>query len=143
MRIFITLILSALMLFAYTKADHLKIQIIETIITNISIDKEIKVWCDDALIQKELVEHQKLKVADSCESATIVILKNKNNLPKECEDKHIFALSYKILSDMQQSFGALFWKKGRPNIIILEPRIEKQNIKTSKDLEPYLEERLW
>jgi len=143
MKILISLILSVFILFAYSKSDHLKIQILETIITNISLDKEKKVWCDDKTILKELTSHKKLQVVDNCEDATIIILQNKENLTKECSNKHIFTLDYKLLSNTQQSFGALFWKKGRPNIVILEPRIEKQNIKISKDLEPYLEEKLW
>ncbi len=143
MKLLILLILSVSILFASSKSDHLRIQILETIITQISIDKDKVIWSDNKDILNQLDNHNKIKTTHSCEYATIIILQNKNNLPKECENKYIFTLDYKLLSDTKQSFGALFWKKGRPNIVILEPRINKQNIKVSKDLEPYLEDRLW
>jgi len=143
MKIFITFILSVFVLFAYDKSDHLRIQILETIITNITIEKDKKVWCDDKEILKELANHNNLQVVQNCNDATVIILKNKENLSKECKSKYIFTLNYQLLSETKESFGALFWKKGRPNIVILEPRIEEQNIKISKDLEPYLEEQLW
>jgi hypothetical protein len=37
----------------------------------------------------------------------------------------------------------MFWKKGRPNIVIIEPRIKEQNISISKKLDIYKEEKIW
>ena len=55
----------------------------------------------------------------------------------------IFALNYNILYDFNNAFGAFFWKKGRANIVIIEPRAKKLNILISKELEEYTEERVW
>jgi hypothetical protein len=143
MKIFITLILSALIIFAHDKSEHLKVQILETIIVNISVESGKKVWCDDKTIFDELKDHKKIEMVKSCKDASIVILKDIDNINGECSDKHIFTLDYKLLSEVKQSFGALFWKKGRPNIVILEPKIKTQKITVSEELEPYLEEKIW
>ncbi len=144
MKLLLIYFLSALLLFAQEESpQHNKVLIIEKILGECSITQEVKIWSDNQEILLEVKEHNNYKVVQSCEDATIIILENKDNLKKACSNKHIFVLKYELLSDIPQSFGALFWKKGRPNIVIIEPRIKKQSIKTSKNLEPYLEKKIW
>jgi hypothetical protein len=47
------------------------------------------------------------------------------------------------LKEIPKSFGSMFWKKGRPNIVLIESRIKEQKISISKELEIYIEERIW
>ncbi len=141
MRLFILLILSALLLFA-SDTNH-KVKILEKIISEISLDKQILIWSDDKSILAQLKNNNKIKTTQNCQTATFVILKDKKQLSSICSKSHIFVLNYKLLSDIPQSFGALFWKKGRPNIVIIEPRIKAQSITISKNLAPYLEDRVW
>ena len=136
------LIFLTLSLFASSINKH-QIKILEKIMSEISIDKQIMIWSDNPKITSELKNNTKFIGGDNCEEATVIILENKKNLTTKCEKKYIFVLNYRLLSDVSQSFGALFWKKGRPNIIILEPRIKSQSIKISKNLEPYLETKIW
>ena len=136
--------LSALILFASEASpQHNKVLIVEKILNELLLKEEIKIWCDNKEILKEIKNHHNFKIENSCEDATIVILEDKNKLPKACSNKHIFVLKYQLLSDIPQSFGALFWKKGRPNIVILEPRIKAQHIIANSSLNPYLEEKVW
>lgn len=143
MKHLLILIIFATVSFAFDKTDSIKIQILEKIITEISIEREVYIWSDNQDILTHLNEHNKLNTSESCKDATIIILENKNTLPAGCASKHIFVLNYQLLSDIPQSFGALFWKKGRPNIVILKSRINAQSIKISNDLKPYLEEKIW
>lgn len=123
-------------------ANHRTI-ILEKVIGDISITKELKVWTDNQDLHNELLQHSELAVVSNCEEATVLILENSENLKNGCLNKHIFVLNYSLLSQIEYSFGAFFWKKGRPNIVIIEPRIRMQSIGITKDLEPYLEERVW
>lgn len=141
MKFLFFLILSALLLSASSVDSQVKI--LEKIVSEISLNKQIAIWSDDKEILSQIKNHNKFITTTNCEEATFVILKDKKYLSRVCSDTHIFVLNYKLLSDIPQSFGALFWKKGRPNIVILESRIKKQDIKISKDLEPYLEAKLW
>ncbi len=141
MRILLLAILSALLLSA-SNISH-QVKILEKVVSEISIDKQIKIWSDDKNIILELEKNNKFLTTKNCQDATFIILKDKRNLSKECKDIHIFVLNYKLLSEIPKSFGALFWKKGRPNIVIVEPRIKAQNIKVTNNLRPYLEEKVW
>ena len=143
MKLLLTLIFFATVTFASDSSDTLQIKILEKIITEISVDKETKVWSDNKNILRTLKEHNKLKTTDNCDEATIIILQEHNKLIKACSSRAIFVLNYKLLSDIPQSFGALFWKKGRPNIVIIKSRIKAQSIQVSNNLNPYLEEKVW
>ncbi|MCD4668385.1 MAG: hypothetical protein K8R44_07345 [Sulfurimonas sp.] len=142
MKLIITFLLSALFLFA-SDSNHLKVKILENILSEISINEPIKIWSDDVKILTEFKHSSKFKTTTKCGDANIIVLQRKKNLTPKCRRKHIFVLSYDLLSDIDNSFGALFWKKGRPNIIILQPRVKAQSIAVSKNLDPYLEEKIW
>ena len=143
MKLLLTLIFFATVTFASDSSDNLRIKILEKIITEISVNKEMKVWSDNKNILRSLKEHNKVKTTDNCEDATIIILQEHSNLINICSSRAIFVLNYKLLSDIPQSFGALFWKKGRPNIVIIKSRIKAQSIQVSNNLNPYLEEKVW
>jgi hypothetical protein len=143
MKLLLALIFFATVTFASDSSDTLQIKILEKIITEISVNNDMKVWSDNKNILRILKEHNKLQTTDNCEEATIIILQEHDNLRKACSSRAIFVLNYKLLSDIPQSFGALFWKKGRPNIVIIKSRIKAQSIQVSNNLKPYLEEKVW
>ena len=142
MKLFITFLLSFSILFA-SDGGVIRVQILEKIFSGLSIEEEIVIWTDNKNLLDIFEEHERYKVTQDCQDANFVILENSSDLKPVCLDKNIFVLNYTLLTDLPQSFGALFWKKGRPNIILLEPRIKANSIKVSKELEPYLEERIW
>ena len=141
MKLLFLSILSALLLSA-SSINH-QVKILEKIISEISLKKQVMIWSDDKEILFQLEKNKKFKVTKHCQNATLIILKEKEELLAACANAHIFVLNYELLSEIPQSFGALFWKKGRPNVVILEPRITAQKIKISQNLKPYLEERIW
>jgi len=135
--LFITLTLSA------SAINHHQIKIIEKIFSEISISTELKIWSDNKKLLSELKKCTKFITVENPKDATMIILEDRDNLSKEVLSKSIFVLNYNLLSKIPKSFGALFWKKGRPNIVIIKPRIETQSIEISQALHPYLEERVW
>jgi len=141
MKYFLIYLLSSIILLASDVNLH-QVKILETIMQKISLDSRKFIWSDNTNLLNELKSHHILNIVKDCQSANLLILE-KNIIPIECKNKYIFVLNYDLLSEIPNSFGALFWKKGRPNIIILEPRINAQAIKTQEELEPYLEERIW
>nr|WP_321266491.1 hypothetical protein [uncultured Sulfurimonas sp.] len=143
MKHLIMIIFFTIISFASEGANNLRVEIIEKIISEISIDKEVVLWSDNKKIQNILKTNNKLKTTKNCEDATIIILEDEENLSKSCDSKHIFVLNYDLLSKISKSFGALFWKKGRPNIVIIKPRITEQYIEVSSDLKPYMEDKIW
>ena len=142
MKILITLIFSSLLLIASSANAH-QVKVLEKIFSEISIDEKLCIWSDDQNILNKFKQNNRFETVENIKNANIIVLKNKNSADKVSKNQLVFVLDYKLLHKIPKSFGALFWKKGRPNIVIIEPRATAQNIDISKSLAPYLEERVW
>jgi hypothetical protein len=134
-----------LIVFAF--ASHhtyaIKAEILEKIFANISIGRELVIYSDDEKLIQEFGKRGNFATTALCKNATLLVLQNKKNLEKSCYEKAVFVLGYDLLKEIPQSFGAIFWKKGRPNIVILAPRTKEQSITVSDTLEDYVEEKIW
>lgn len=131
-------------LFASDNKDIMRAQILEKIISNISINETVTVWSDNKELLAELKKSTHIITSNDCAKATVIILENKEKIHDDaCKNKPVFVLEYNLLKELPKSFGAFFWKKGRPNIVIIEPRIASQNISVSKELMVYVEEKVW
>ena len=115
-------------------------KILHYIIENINNNSLHKVWSDDAKIGHSLKEIGYSVVRDA-KDADLLILKKPLSL-KGIKAK-VFVLNYNLLNEMPQSFGAFFWKKGRPNIVFISPRVQREHLKLSKELQAYEEEQVW
>ncbi len=74
-------------------------------------------------------------VASTCSKANIVYASKK---PKECEDKPLFTDNYHTFIEEKDAIGAFYWKKGRPNILFLKPRLDKFGLKVPTKLKKYV-----
>ncbi|WP_456399741.1 hypothetical protein [Persephonella sp.] len=81
---------------------------------------------------------------DNCGKADIVIL-TKNESVEGCRNKPIFTTKYYLLKQNPNAIGALYWHKGRPNIIIIKERLEKFNLIPPEELLQFIESEkdLW
>lgn len=145
MRALAILIFLTLTSFASEERIDIKAQILEKIFANIHINKTITIWTDSTELLEEFKKSSYLIVTDDCAVATLIVVKEKKNIEadEDCRGKPIFVLNYEMLKDIPESFGAFFWKKGRPNIVIVEPRTQLQNIRVSSELDAYKEEKVW
>lgn len=142
MKKFFLLLLLALTLFANEK-DVLQAQVLEKIFQNIAIKQEIVLWSDNKTVLEEIKKSGRFATTEDCLKATLLILQEKKNLPDGICKKAVFVLDYALLKEIPQSFGAMFWKKGRPNIVLIESRAQTYSIQIGKGLEMYVEEKIW
>lgn len=141
--IILTLFLT-ISLFASDSKDVLRAQIIGKIISNLSINETITIWSDNKELIAEFKKSNHIITTDDCDKANIVVVENAKTVEnKDCKNKLVFVLNYSLLKDVPESFGAFFWKKGRPNIVIIKPRALSQGITIAKELEAYVEEKIW
>ncbi|MDD5373395.1 MAG: hypothetical protein PHO62_08225 [Sulfurimonas sp.] len=129
--------------FAADNTHAIKAEILEKIFANISMKKELIIWSDDKELIGEFDKKGTFTTTTHCKDATLLILENKKNIEKVCHEKAVFVLDYALLKEIPQSFGAIFWKKGRPNIVILAPRAKAQSIIVSDKLDDYVEDKIW
>lgn len=123
--------------------DNTQIKILEYIINNINHPSIHKVWSDDTALKLSLEKSGRYITVSNSSKADLIILQNKNSLPLSIKNKAIFVLNYKLLKEIPQSFGAFFWKKGRPNIVFIKPRLKKVQLQLSNNLKKYEEEKIW
>ena len=76
-------------------------------------------------------------VVKNCAESDLIIGKEFDKLPTECLDKPIFATSYRSFVNSQNSFGAFYWRKGRPQIKFKLENIEKYNLDLPNSLIKY------
>ncbi|WP_457622688.1 hypothetical protein [Persephonella sp.] len=118
-------------------------KIIEQICTFIMGKDNISVFITDGIKDMLRYSHH-LKVTDNCEKADILILTKKFPVER-CGDKPIFTTKYYLLHYNHNIVGALYWHKGRPNIILIRERLEKFNITPPQELIQFIEseKNLW
>lgn len=133
----------ALSLFANQSKNVIQTQILEKIFLNIEIGKEIVLWSDNKTLIQEFEKKGRFRTTDNCHEATILIVEEKKNLPKKICNKAVFVLDYALLKEIPESFGSMFWKKGRPNVVLIESRFKLYEIKISQELVMYVEEKIW
>ena len=120
-----------------------EMKILDYIVKNINNNSWHKIWSDDAKIEHAFGELGYDAVSNA-KDADLIILKEASSLKDEKHIKgKVFVLNYDLLDEIPQSFGAFFWKKGRPNIVFIAPRVENEHLKLSQELQEYEEERVW
>lgn len=141
-KLFLFLVLT-LALFANESRDAIQAQILEKIFQNIEINKEIILWSDNKMLLREFEKKGHFKTTKDYTEATLLVVEEMENLPKHFDKKAVFVLEYALLEEIPESFGSMFWKKGRPNIVLIESRFKTHGIKISQELVMYVEEKIW
>ena len=94
---------------------------------NVFVDNKVRVFLKDSSI---------FNIVYNCDNADLLIGKSILNFPSNCNNKPIFATSYKLLNN-ENSFGAFYWRKGRPQIKFKLKAIEKFNLYLPQSLKKY------
>ncbi|MFA6760782.1 MAG: hypothetical protein WCR69_07055 [Sulfuricurvum sp.] len=118
-------------------------EILQSIFYNIHLGRDLKVWSDDEGLNEAFRDGFAFELASSCNEASLLVINTQAPLTNGCQNKPTFVLKYQLLRDLPHSFGSLYWKKARPNIVIIEPRAKEQNIIISTRLREYVEQKLW
>jgi len=90
-----------------------------------------------------LLKRNNYIIVKDANQSDIIILNSASSLKNSTKKENIFVLKYNLLNRFPQSFGAFFWKKGRPNIVFIKPRVKRLHLKLSNDLKEYEEEKVW
>ncbi len=123
----------------------IEVKILEKISVDITKKKPAKVFVigyDKNYIKKYA---KKLIVVDDCNKADIIIAKEEKDIIFSSCKKKIpgIALRYSLLKENKNFIGALFWYKGRPNLVFVSFRLKQFQIKLPKSYSKYIEEQIW
>ncbi len=77
-------------------------------------------------------------IVDKCTKADIIFVTYLKEIQKECEGKIFFGSRHKTLQK-EQTIGAFFWQKGRPNILFYKSRLEQYGIELNQHFKKYID----
>lgn len=84
------------------------------------------------------------RIVGTCLNADIVFIDTAAAaVPEPCQDKPLIATKYAAFRNDSRFVGALFWQKGRPNLILLRPRLGQMKITLPAEYEPYVEDKAY
>ena len=116
--------------------EDYELKLYEKVLPLLFSEDSLKVYGDSEA--KEILDESKILVLTrSCNDATLLIGKNFDDLESSCKNKPIFATSYRAFTDLESSFGAFYWRKGRPQIKFNSSNIKKFNLFLPNNLQRY------
>ena len=140
------LICILLSLCSFAKDNSLSIE--KKILTKISHvlvpeKKVISIWYFGSKIPLALSKNSFFNIVDDYKKADLIIIDEIGWKVKLDLHIPIVVLDYSFLKEYPTAVGAYFWQKGRPNIVLITPRIDKIGIKLPKEFERYAESKVW
>lgn len=127
-----------LLIYNFAFANNYELKLYEKVLPSIFKEIPIKVFADkDTHV---LLEHSnKFHIVSKCDKAVILLIgKRFDNIPIQCKDKPIFATSYRSYKNSVNSFGAFYWRKGRPQLKFKNEVLEKYNLNLPFSLQKYV-----
>ena len=128
------------LMFVLVDAQEYTLKLYEKLLTPLFHDLPIVVFSDKES-KKILHMSRAFQVKNTCDNSVDVLVgSNFQNLPKNCKNKPIFATTYRLYSENNNSFGAFYWRKGRPQIHFKRTILEKFHFKLPKKLQRFIDE---
>ena len=123
--------------FAVDKAKILEIKIVSEIVGSLTNKKYPKV-CFYNFYEYEKRQYKQLSnlKITQCKNADIMLVKG---LEKKIKfNKPAFALDYLSFRNCENCIGAFYWRKGRPQIILIKENLDMYKIKINGDIKIYV-----
>jgi len=132
------ILLIPLFVFALLHAEeNYELKLYESIIPSIFNERPIKVYLDKDM-SRLLKDSSKFEIVQYCNSSvTLLIGKNFKNLFDECKGKPVFSTSYRSFKNNDNSIGAFYWRKGRPQIRFKSDALKRYNLILPSKLQRY------
>jgi hypothetical protein len=119
--------------------EQIKAKIVYTVAHILTQKDDIKIFTDDNEFDCIFSQKMHIKKAEDCTDADVIITNDIDNLSKKCSNSLIIVTNYRDFMRCKNAAGAIFWQKGRVNILLKRERLKKMHIKITKDMENFLE----
>ncbi|MFA6137556.1 MAG: hypothetical protein WC667_05655 [Sulfurimonas sp.] len=108
-------------------------KILKLIFDSLYENRSFSIYTDDEQ-KAETLKEASIKISSNCHDADIVYA---SEFSDKCAEKPLFTDNYKTFKNSENSIGAFYWSKGRPNILFLKYRLERHGLRLSEELEKY------
>jgi len=121
--------------------SNYELKLYETIIPSIFKDRPIRVYLDKDM-QSILQSSKKFAILKVCDASVNILIGNKfDNLPNSCQNKPLFATEYRTFKENRNSFGAFYWRKGRPQIKFKKSTLLRYDIHLPNSFQRYVNDQ--
>lgn len=89
---------------------------------------------------KNISNFSDFKMVENCEEAKIILIDNSNDM-KNClkNNPALIATDYKTYTKNPNVIAAIFWQKGRQNLIFRKEKLDNLNLSLPKEYSRYIE----
>ena len=88
----------------------------------------IRVFTNDAHYKQIFENMTQTTLVDSCEEADFVVLNDETINDPMCKERPAFVTKYQLLDEYDNAVGALFWTKGRPQLLFVLSRLNSYSV---------------
>lgn len=132
-KFYLLLLMIFIQLYAQESPEYIEVKLIEKIFMDISKSSTIKVC---TIGYENLSNIPTRLVVTTCNNADFIII-SKDYYTINI-NKPAILLNSSDIKKYKNVIGALYWKKGRPQLIFIKERLELYNIKLPKEYERFL-----
>ena len=124
----------------YDKEIDLEAKIISKISAS-SLKEKVKLYIPDISKQEQEIYSKHFDLTKNCESANFIFDK-RGLINTSCAkaDKLFFTNNYKKLIANDKYYGAFFWNKSRPNIVLIKQRLQNNHITLPQEYSQFIED---
>jgi len=132
---FIILIFTITSLFSN---QNYELKLYEKILPAIFKKDHLKIYVDAQ--QKNIIKNSDIfTIVSDCNDALFLIGKKFGYLDMKCLSKPLFSTSYKSFNNQENSFGAFYWRKGRPQIKFKKNVLLRYNLQLPDSLKRFVQ----
>ena len=123
------------------------LKIYQDIFTSLSAKQVVSVYTLDSEYQSVFKQATQLHVVHSPEISDIILITNISGLetlktlPKGEKSPIVFVTEYPLLEKSEKIVGAIYWRKGRSQLLFLKNRLEKNNITLPQKYHKFIVEK--
>jgi hypothetical protein len=131
------LIIFILLFTVLNAVNNYELKLYEKILPSIFMQTPIRIFADKE-IKEILKSSDKFKLVNNCDKTVVLLIgHNFSNIPNICKDKPQFATNYNDFKKIKNSFGAFYWRKGRPQIRFKTKVINRYSLTLPNSLRKY------
>jgi hypothetical protein len=137
LRVLLFLLVLVIPAFSQPNPDYIEVRLIEKILTDMANKQPVNVCVINYDVNKILNYSTYLRITN-CENADFMII------GKDTEEinhnKPAIVFDENLIKKVENAVGALYWKKGRPQLIFIKNRLDKYKIQLPSEYKGYLVE---
>ena len=127
------------------------LKIYQDIFTTLSAKSVVSVYTPDSEYQNVFKKSSHLRLVHSAKVADIILITNIYDLNSVLKSKAfqsstqrpiVFVTDYKLLNKSESIVGAIYWRKGRSQLLFLKDHLQKNHIKLPKKYHKFIIEKL-